>query len=221
MSSPSLDDLTRSEYKAGFVTEIEQETLPPGLGEDVVRRLASRGRLDRIAKRVRARRKLARLVGPVLSRIGKARIPLFCGRCDTAPQRRSRRKHRRELAAGGTDGRITIYDVVSREDGHVTLRVPKGETARVTERLLLRLFVDHTGVSPMQFLQAIRLERARQSLEHGASVTDAAEMSGFRSSLILRRAWNRQWGGSPRDARRPELPIRPKLRSDASARPAS
>src|SRR5512143_402886 len=41
MSSPSLDDLTRSEYKAGFVTEIEQETLPPGLGEDVVRRLSS------------------------------------------------------------------------------------------------------------------------------------------------------------------------------------
>ncbi|MGE5127420.1 MAG: Fe-S cluster assembly protein SufB [Betaproteobacteria bacterium] len=41
MSSPSLDDLTRSEYKAGFVTEIEQETLPPGLNEDVVRRLSS------------------------------------------------------------------------------------------------------------------------------------------------------------------------------------
>ncbi len=72
---------------------------------------------------------------------------------------------------------------------------------RVTERHLLRLFVDHAGASPMQCLQTIRLERARQSLEHGASVTDAAEVSGFRSSLNLRRAWNRQWGGSPRDAR--------------------
>jgi Fe-S cluster assembly protein SufB len=41
MSSPSLDDLTRSEYKAGFVTEIEQETLPPGLNEEVVRQLSS------------------------------------------------------------------------------------------------------------------------------------------------------------------------------------
>ena len=30
-------------------------------------------------------------------------------------------------------------DVISREDGHVTLRVPKGETARVTERLLADL----------------------------------------------------------------------------------
>ncbi len=30
-------------------------------------------------------------------------------------------------------------DVISREDGHVTLRVPKAETARVTERLLADL----------------------------------------------------------------------------------
>ena len=72
----------------------------------------------------------------------------------------------------------------------------------VTERHLLRLFVEHAGVSPMQCLQATRLERARQSLEHGASVGDAAERAGFRSSLNLRRAWSRQWGGSPRDARR-------------------
>ena len=43
MSSPSLDDITKAEYKAGFVTDIEQETLParpvrgrraPHLGEE-------------------------------------------------------------------------------------------------------------------------------------------------------------------------------------------
>jgi Fe-S cluster assembly protein SufB len=42
MSSPSLDDLTRAEYKAGFVTDIEQETLPPGLSEDVVRLISAK-----------------------------------------------------------------------------------------------------------------------------------------------------------------------------------
>jgi Fe-S cluster assembly protein SufB len=42
MGSPSLDDITRSEYKAGFVTDIEQETLPPGLSEDVVRHISAR-----------------------------------------------------------------------------------------------------------------------------------------------------------------------------------
>jgi len=42
MSSPSLDDFTKAEYKAGFVTDIEQETLPPGLSEDVVRVISAK-----------------------------------------------------------------------------------------------------------------------------------------------------------------------------------
>jgi transcriptional regulator GlxA family with amidase domain len=72
----------------------------------------------------------------------------------------------------------------------------------VSERHLLRLFREHAGVSPLQFLETIRLERARKSLERGASVTRAADTAGFQSGLQLRRAWQRQWGGSPRDAAR-------------------
>ena len=71
-----------------------------------------------------------------------------------------------------------------------------------TERHLLRLFVEHAGVSPLDYLRSIRLERAKQCLEFGTSVTRAAEVAGFRSGLQLRRAWSRQWGGSPRDAAR-------------------
>lgn len=71
-----------------------------------------------------------------------------------------------------------------------------------TERHLLRLFMEHAGVSPLDYLRSIRLERARQCLEFGTSVTRAAEVAGFRSGLQLRRAWSRQWGGSPRDAAR-------------------
>jgi transcriptional regulator GlxA family with amidase domain len=70
----------------------------------------------------------------------------------------------------------------------------------VTERHLLRLFVQHCGVSPLDFLRSIRLERARQLIERGASIAQAAETSGYSSSLHLRRAWKRQWGGSPRNA---------------------
>jgi transcriptional regulator GlxA family with amidase domain len=80
----------------------------------------------------------------------------------------------------------------------------------VTERHLLRLFVHHAGVSPLKFLQVIRLERARQLIERGASVAHAAEVAGFRSDLHLRRAWNRQWGGSPRDAQTTAI-ARPRL----------
>mgnify|MGYP001828737127 CR=1 FL=1 len=38
----SLDDFTGGEYKAGFVTDIEQEMLPPGLDEDVVRHISAK-----------------------------------------------------------------------------------------------------------------------------------------------------------------------------------
>jgi len=37
----SVEQLANREYKFGFVTEIEQETFPPGLDEDVVRRLSA------------------------------------------------------------------------------------------------------------------------------------------------------------------------------------
>jgi transcriptional regulator GlxA family with amidase domain len=74
--------------------------------------------------------------------------------------------------------------------------------ANSTERHLLRLFMTHACVSPLNYLRSIRLERAKQALEHGATVTRAAEVAGFSSGLQLRRAWSRQWGGSPRDALR-------------------
>jgi transcriptional regulator GlxA family with amidase domain len=88
------------------------------------------------------------------------------------------------------------------------------EVGHVTERHLLRLFVHHAGVSPLKFLRVIRLERARQLIERGSSVAHAAEVAGFRSDLHLRRAWTRQWGGSPRDAQqkaRPQNGVRPQL----------
>lgn len=86
-----------------------------------------------------------------------------------------------------------------------------------TERHLLRLFIDHAGVSPLHYLRLIRLERARQSLERGASLTRAAELAGFRSGLQLRRAWSRQWGGSPRDATRVVGATYRRSKSDSSA----
>jgi transcriptional regulator GlxA family with amidase domain len=70
--------------------------------------------------------------------------------------------------------------------------------AHVTERHLLRLFQHHAGVSPLAYLQTIRLEHARRALQRGASVTRAAETAGFSSDLQLRRAWGRRLGGTPR-----------------------
>jgi transcriptional regulator GlxA family with amidase domain len=73
--------------------------------------------------------------------------------------------------------------------------------AHVTSRHLLRLFADHAAVSPMTYVEKIRLERARQALSRGSSVTRAAEAAGFASDLQLRRAWGRHFSGTPRGAR--------------------
>jgi transcriptional regulator GlxA family with amidase domain len=95
-----------------------------------------------------------------------------------------------------------VQDAISAEQERDWDMASLATIGHVTERHLLRLFIEHTGVSPLQYLRAIRLERARQLLERGASVTYAAEAAGFRSGLQLRRAWSSRWGGVPRDVTR-------------------
>ena len=42
MSTLPLDDITKAEYKAGFVTDIEADTIPAGLNEDVIRLISAK-----------------------------------------------------------------------------------------------------------------------------------------------------------------------------------
>ena len=58
-------------------------------------------------------------------------------------------------------------------------------------RHLARLFEEHAGVSPLAYLQRIRIAVAQAALQSGSSVTQAAEMAGFASDTQLRRAWHR------------------------------
>jgi transcriptional regulator GlxA family with amidase domain len=102
--------------------------------------------------------------------------------------------------------------IITRPDREWTMAA-LAAVGHATDRHLLRLFIDHAGVSPLQYLRSIRLERARQSLENGATVTGAAEVAGFRSALQLRRAWRHQWGGSPSDVARAVEPVAPPSRS--------
>ncbi|MDH7504056.1 MAG: Fe-S cluster assembly protein SufB, partial [Verrucomicrobiota bacterium] len=39
---PNIDQLVRPEYKYGFVSEIDTDSLPPGLNEDVIREISAR-----------------------------------------------------------------------------------------------------------------------------------------------------------------------------------
>ncbi len=120
---------------------------------------------------------------------------VYLRRSDRDPEQSPFRMHRGHLHAAVHRVQDAIINEPER-DWNMAALAQAGHTA---ERHLLRLFIEHARVSPLQYLQAIRLERARQALEHGTSVTRAAEVAGFRSGVQMRRAWSRHWGGSPRD----------------------
>ena len=42
MSQQEIDQLVDQDYKYGFITDIESDTLPPGLNEDVIREISER-----------------------------------------------------------------------------------------------------------------------------------------------------------------------------------
>lgn len=63
------------------------------------------------------------------------------------------------------------------------------KVAHTSSRHLTRLFLEHTGATPLHYLRAVRLALAEMSLRAGHSVTRAAELAGFRSDTQLRRAW--------------------------------
>jgi transcriptional regulator GlxA family with amidase domain len=90
-----------------------------------------------------------------------------------------------------------VQDAVSAAPSYEWTMASLAAKACVTERHLLRLFSTHTEVSPLDYVRAIRLERARLALQRGDSVTRAAQHSGFNSDLQLRRAWKQHYGGTP------------------------
>jgi transcriptional regulator GlxA family with amidase domain len=123
---------------------------------------------------------------------------VYLRRSPRDPEQSPFQLHRRHLHATVHRVQDAIIDMPERDWSMATLAA----VGNSTERHLLRLFLDHAQVSPLGYLRSIRLERARQALEHGTTVTRAAEVAGFSSGLQLRRAWTRQWGGSPRDVLR-------------------
>jgi AraC family transcriptional activator FtrA len=75
--------------------------------------------------------------------------------------------------------------------------------ARLSERTLIRHFNDSTGLSPLNWLIAERVERCKELLETTALDLDAiAEASGFRTQETLRHHFRTRTGISPSAFRR-------------------
>ena len=90
-----------------------------------------------------------------------------------------------------------------------------GQVAEVAERLgvserhLRRIFTDHWGTSPMQFLQTLRLLNAKLLLtDTQLPVTTVASLSGFASQRRFHAAWQARYGLNPLQLRRGTAPAR-------------
>jgi transcriptional regulator GlxA family with amidase domain len=100
-----------------------------------------------------------------------------------------------------------VQDAVSQspqDNWNVPLMALRGHTS---PRHLGRLFEEYAGVSPLAYLQQIRLAVAQAALLSGRNVTQAAQMAGFSSDTQLRRTWHRLGcEGAPARAKGRKLP---------------
>ncbi len=73
------------------------------------------------------------------------------------------------------------------------------DVASVSKRSLIRQFNNTTGLTPMRYLQKIRVAKARAMLEHGErSITEVALESGFNDPSYFSSVFSRHVGLSPR-----------------------
>ena len=63
--------------------------------------------------------------------------------------------------------------------------------AHVTPRHLARLFKDHAGVSPRDYVERIRSGLAEQAIARGLPTARAVEIAGFGTDRQFRRARTR------------------------------
>jgi transcriptional regulator GlxA family with amidase domain len=94
-----------------------------------------------------------------------------------------------------------VQDAVSHAPAHAWSVVTMAEVAHTSPRHLTRIFADHAGLSPLDYVRQIRLATADAALRSGLNVTQAAAQGGFSSDTQLRRAWH-QFGkvGTPSQA---------------------
>ena len=93
------------------------------------------------------------------------------------------------------DGRNHLHPAVHRVQNAVCERpghdwdVPAlAEVAHVTPRHLARLFKDHAGVSPRDYVEQVRSGLAEQAIARGLPTAQAVELAGFGTDRQFRRA---------------------------------
>jgi AraC-like DNA-binding protein len=85
--------------------------------------------------------------------------------------------------------RTKVSDDISLED--------LAEIARCTSYHVIRLFRNRVGMSPHAYLIQLRLEKARELIDRGQSIADAALLAGFSDQSHLTRRFKKRYGLTP------------------------
>jgi transcriptional regulator GlxA family with amidase domain len=72
------------------------------------------------------------------------------------------------------------------------------ERASLSARQLTRLFQSELGLTPARYVELVRMDFARATLEAGRTVKDAASLAGFGSTETLRRVFLSHLGITPK-----------------------
>lgn len=121
--------------------------------------------------------------GPALAAKVAREMVVFARRNGDEQQSGVMLRHRAHLS----DAVHSTQDVLdARFADRLTLAALARE-AGVSERTLTRRFTEATGLTPLRYQQALRLERAEHLLGHGATVESAARAVGFEDPRMLRR----------------------------------
>ncbi len=90
--------------------------------------------------------------------------------------------------------------------GHVDVANPVEEMVErsgIAPRTFKRRFKRATGLSPLQYVQALRVEAAKKRLEHGADpIEEIAWAVGYDNTAFFRRLFKRWVGVTPGSYRR-------------------
>ena len=82
-----------------------------------------------------------------------------------------------------------IQDALSHAPAQTWTVPDMAALGHTSPRHLARLFIEHAGITPLEYLRKIRLASAQAALQSGRKVAQAAEQAGFSSDTQLRRAW--------------------------------
>lgn len=70
--------------------------------------------------------------------------------------------------------------------------------AGYNQQYFIRLFKQNTGVSPYQYIISYRLQESVKLLKKGYSITEAAQMTGYKDLKSLSRAFKSKFGMPPK-----------------------